>query len=428
MNDFTINFPFQKINKEKRIVTGIATADNVDQEDDRIGFEGSVDAFAEWIGNIREMHHPKAVGKMVEYRATPVMHKGRVYDGIEVSAYISKGAQDTWEKVLDGTLKGFSIGGRALEKSSVYDADLRKNINYITKYVLGELSLVDNPCNPAGMFTMIKRADDGTLVYEGDNNEQPIYYCYDHRLATIGENKFCTVCSKEMMKIGMAESLNAEVIEKMVKEGGITENMDLHENKNDASITNTMNEFTDEQKDGITSRLAKFLFGKDEEAAVPATTPNVVVNITPDILKSADEKEAVEEVEVVEEVEEIEDQSIEKSEKDEGGNEVSEVNVDELISKLSTVLDDKLSAVKEEIQTEVNEKIDSLQKSVTDVSEKVENQNEEIEKVANSGAEKKSEVIEEVEEEKIEKSIQPESFWGGIFVPAGVAEVLGYDS
>jgi hypothetical protein len=165
-NNFNIVFPFQKIDREQRIVTGIATADNVDYEDDRISFEGSLNAFSNWIGNIREMHSPIAVGKLVDFRPVPVSYRGKSYNGIEVSVYISKGAEDTWQKILDGTLRGFSIGGRSMDADMEYDEDLQRQVRVIKEYVLGELSVVDNPCNPAGMFTMVKMMPDGSLEYE----------------------------------------------------------------------------------------------------------------------------------------------------------------------------------------------------------------------------------------------------------------------
>lgn len=165
-NSFNIVFPFQKIDREQRVVTGIATADNVDYEDDRISFEGSLEAFSNWIGNIREMHEPIAVGKLVDFRPVPVSYRGKTYNGIEVSVYISKGAEDTWQKILDGTLRGFSIGGRSLEAEMEYDEELQRQVRVIKEYMLGELSVVDNPCNPAGMFTMVKMRSDGSLEYE----------------------------------------------------------------------------------------------------------------------------------------------------------------------------------------------------------------------------------------------------------------------
>lgn len=167
-NSFNLVFPFQKIDKEQRLVTGIATADNIDYEDDRIDFEGSLDAFSSWIGNIREMHSPIAVGKLIDYKPVPVLYNGESYNGIEVTVYISRGAQSTWEKILDGTLRGFSIGGISKEIEMDYDESVQRRVRVIKEYVLGELSVVDNPCNPAGLFTMVKMQQDGTLKYTHD--------------------------------------------------------------------------------------------------------------------------------------------------------------------------------------------------------------------------------------------------------------------
>jgi len=173
-HSFNIVFPFQKIDREQRIVTGIATANNVDYEDDKISFEGSLNAFANWIGNIREMHSPLAVGKLIDYRPVPVSYRGRVYDGIEVSVYISKGAEQTWQKIIDGTLRGFSIGGRSMDAEMEFDEDLQRHVRVIKEYILGELSVVDNPCNPAGMFTMVKMMPDGSLEYSENSEDDEV--------------------------------------------------------------------------------------------------------------------------------------------------------------------------------------------------------------------------------------------------------------
>ena len=117
MNDFNISFPIEMIKKEQRIVSGIATADNIDKSNDIVDFAASEIAFKNWQGNIREMHAPIAVGKAISYK--PLKMKGpdgQEYNAIQVEAYISKGAEDTWQKILDGTLRAFSIGGRITKK------------------------------------------------------------------------------------------------------------------------------------------------------------------------------------------------------------------------------------------------------------------------------------------------------------------------
>ena len=59
-------------------------------------------AFENFAGNIREQHDAKkAVGKMVDFKEDTYFdpETNKMYNGVYVSAYISKGAQDTWEKV-----------------------------------------------------------------------------------------------------------------------------------------------------------------------------------------------------------------------------------------------------------------------------------------------------------------------------------------
>lgn len=167
MENFNLSFPIDMVKKEERIVSGIATADNIDKSNDIVDFTASVDAFKNWGGNIREMHAPIAVGKAVSYEPIKITGAdGQEYNAIRVAAYISKGAQDTWEKVLDGTLKAFSIGGKIIQKAEMTEKlHNGRPINVIKKYILGELSLVDNPANALACVDIIKMDIDGNLDY-----------------------------------------------------------------------------------------------------------------------------------------------------------------------------------------------------------------------------------------------------------------------
>lgn len=154
---FLISLPFTKVDKEKRIVSGYATTDAIDKQGEQVDYDASKEAFKDWSGNIREMHSPNAVGKAVSW--TPDDEKR----GVKVDAYISKGAEDTWQKILDGTLKAFSIGGQTVNKTAQIIKDDKggsRNVTKITKYRLTELSLVDNPANPDASFTLVKMAGD----------------------------------------------------------------------------------------------------------------------------------------------------------------------------------------------------------------------------------------------------------------------------
>src|ERR1051325_1626725 len=170
ISDDTLQFgiPFVKINTEKRTVEGFATLDNVDKSGEIVDYAASQEAFNAWPGNIREMHQKVAVGKALSVSEDTYTDKdGTTYNGIWVKARISKGAEDTWQKVLDGTLSGFSIGGAIKEKKrelQKFDGGVRE-VWRITKYALGELSLVDNPCNALASLSLAKSID-GLLTVE----------------------------------------------------------------------------------------------------------------------------------------------------------------------------------------------------------------------------------------------------------------------
>jgi len=156
--DFTLYIPIEKINKEKRTVAGWATTEDIDKQSEIVDYTASKEAFSDWAGNIREMHEPKAVGKAVEI--IPNDGDKRVW----VEAYISKGAEDTWHKINEKILNGFSIGGKTINKTTqiIKDADSpnqSRTVTRITKYKLNELSLVDNPANIGCSFTLVKSID-----------------------------------------------------------------------------------------------------------------------------------------------------------------------------------------------------------------------------------------------------------------------------
>lgn len=149
--DTTIYAPILRIDRAKREVVVRATAEDLDSYGTVIGFDGSKEAFGKWRGNIREMHDPsRAVGRAIEW--TPVEDE----KAIDLTLRVSKGAQDTWEKVLDGTLSGASIGARNGKWGKKQWQG--KEVPYLERYDLVEVSLVDNPSCP-GCDVKIVRAD-----------------------------------------------------------------------------------------------------------------------------------------------------------------------------------------------------------------------------------------------------------------------------
>ena len=132
-----ISVPFSKVDASARTVSGFATLDNVDKQGDLVLSSASTSAFEKFRGNLREMHQSIAVGKVLSFTQEEFYdpETTKMYSGVYVTAYVSTGAQDTWEKVLDGTLSGFSIGGAIDDSENFYDPELEKNIRIIKKYL-----------------------------------------------------------------------------------------------------------------------------------------------------------------------------------------------------------------------------------------------------------------------------------------------------
>lgn len=238
-----LTMPISKVDTQRRLVSGWAAVDNIDQHRDLVDAEASRNAFKQFRGNIREQHdEKKAVGRLVDFKEDTVYDDGKFYQGVYTTAYISKGAQDTWEKVLDGTLSGFSIGGNVLEYKN--DIDEQGNpFRRVVKYLLTELSLVDNPANTlTNVLSFQKLADTEEIVLTGElagikiENVFVCNECLDaghgvHKSS--GESVECPVCAAQMVRIGFIESSDPDpknTIKKMVddyqdREGGVSEIM-----------------------------------------------------------------------------------------------------------------------------------------------------------------------------------------------------------
>ena len=190
-DNLRLSMPFAKVDKERRIVSGFASLDNIDKQDDIVTAEASMDAFARFRGNIREMHQPLAVGKMVSFKEDKYFdpESKKFYSGVFVSAYVSKGAQDTWEKVLDGTLTGFSIGGRMNKWDDAYDEKSDKSIRVIKQYDLVELSLVDSPANQFANIVSVEKVDGVNVIKADETVLENVFYDKEAGLVLVSENE-----------------------------------------------------------------------------------------------------------------------------------------------------------------------------------------------------------------------------------------------
>jgi Putative phage serine protease XkdF len=213
-SSMALSFPIAKVNKEKRTVSGFASLDNVDRHGDIVTADASKKAFENFRGNIREMHGPSAVGKMIDFKEDAFFDKatGKKYSGVYVTAYISKGAQDAWEKVLDGTYSGFSIGGNIVDAKMEKADDGKEERRVIHNYDLHELSLVDSPANPLANFFSIQKMAKGMKL-------ENVFWCKEDEVAstTIEVTKNCSVCGDSMTNVGWVEQADSEKFEAIEK-------------------------------------------------------------------------------------------------------------------------------------------------------------------------------------------------------------------
>ena len=419
-DNLRLSMPLTKVDKERRIVSGFASLDNVDKQDDIVTAEASMTAFAKFRGNIREMHQPVAVGKMVDFKEDKYFdpETKKFYKGVFVSAYVSKGAQDTWEKVLDGTLTGFSIGGRMNKWDDAYDEKADKTIRVIKEYDLVELSLVDSPANQFANIVSVEKVD-GVDVLKGDVTVlENVFYDKANGIVIASENEseISPITGEQMENIGFVEKTDSE------KTNMMKFLVDSAKGINTSKINKEVRPMTEN-----TEAVAEVI---ETEAAVEVTKSEVAPEVdavveapTEDVVK-ADEVVAAEEVAKSEEtpaVDVVED-TTEVSKSDE----TIVDSVEEIKNTLESAFSDLVSTVKS-LQAEVemlkSSKVDveaakqSFEAVAKDIAAATNTFNEfgkRVELVEQDTAFRKSGDLGEIvqnQPETVEKSL-----WGGSFL------------
>jgi hypothetical protein len=414
--------PLTKVDKERRVVSGFASLDNIDKQDDIVTAEASMDAFAKFRGNIREMHQPLAVGKMVSFKADKYFDPDskKFYNGVFVSAYVSKGAQDTWEKVLDGTLTGFSIGGRMNKWDDGFDEKSDKAIRIIKQYDLIELSLVDSPANQFANIVSVEKVDGVDIVKGDETILENVFYDKESGIVMVSENEseLSPTTGEQMENIGFVEKTDNEktdMIKFLVDSAKGINTSKINKEVQPMTKSKTQVEKTDVIEDvvvapeavaEITEEIAK---AEEVEATEVAKTDDVVAE---EIVK-AEDAEAVETV--VEAVVEVS-----KSE------EVIADAVTEMKNTLESAFSDLVSTVKS-LQAEVellkSSKVDvdtvkdsftAVAKDIAAVSDEFNEFGKRVDAVEADTAFRKSGDIGDIfqsQPEMVEKSL-----WGGSFL------------
>ena len=416
-----LSMPFSKVDKERRVVSGFATLDNVDKQADIVTTDASLKAFAKFRGNIREMHQPTAVGKMISFKEDKYFDPDtkKFYSGVYVSTYISKGAQDTWEKVLDGTLSGFSIGGKMNKWDDGYDEKMDSKIRIIKDYDLVELSLVDNPANQFANVLSVEKVD-GVEMIKGESLDTPIenvFWDAESGIVMLSENDVeqSPTSGAPMQNIGFVEKNDNEKTDMIKFLVDSAKGINTIEIKKEVS---PMNETTTED-----------IVEKSDEVEESQVAPEADATTEDAVEKSMDTEEAKSEEKSMDEEEiksdDMDEDEAMKSEDMEAAT-VEEVSksdevivnaVTEIQSTLTSAFSDLANTVKalHEQVSALSKSIDSVKNEVTEAKGQFNEFGKRVDAVEADTAFRKSgdlgEIVQEAQSEQIEKSL-----WGGRFL------------
>jgi hypothetical protein len=439
-SSLSLAFPIAKVNKEKRTVSGFASLDNVDRHGDIVTAEASKKAFENFRGNIREMHGPSAVGKMIDFKEDSFFDKGtgKKYSGVYVTAYISKGAQDAWEKVLDGTYSGFSIGGNIVDAKMEKADDGSEDRRVIHNYDLHELSLVDSPANPLANFFSIQKMAKSTVL-------ENVFWCNEDEVAatTTAMTKNCVVCGDSMSNIGWVEQADNdkfEAIEKVIDSyfkkddaPGPDHAATTHESDNVVNSSTAINLYPDQNKAKKVSPIDVTSAIKKNEGGNEMTEENT--EVTTEVTEV--EAPAVEAAPAEESVVAVDETAVDAGEAIEKAVAISEVedtlDFTKMVTDLKSFFNESIEKnyathaatvqdvyrMVEETRAEMSKAIDEMKakheemsKSIADMYGKIEYVDHALKGFESATAVKKSSDLNgSLEETKIQKSI-----WQGHFL------------
>ena len=413
-NSVRLSMPIGKVDIERRMVSGFATLDNIDKQDDIVTTEASLQAFKNFRGNLREMHQPSAVGKIVSFKEDKYFdpNSKKFYSGVYVSAYVSKGAQDAWEKVLDGTYSGFSIGGNIKSWDDAYNADMDKAIRIIKDYDLYELSLVDSPANQFASIISVEKVN-GQNVISGASVDaviENVFYDSENGIVLVSDSETAEspVSGKNMENIGFVEKSDDE------KANMIKFLVDSAKGISTIKITKEVNKMT-ETTEAVLDAVVENVEITPEAQPAEVETPAIVDEVPADLaVAKSDDGGAVPSALVVEEesvVAEVEAElAVAKSDES-----VADA-IAEIKNSLTNAFGDLATTIKSlnEQVAALNKSVETVSTEVTQVKDQFNEFGKRVDAVEQDTAFRKSGDLGEIvqfEPVKVQKSL-----WGGRFL------------
>lgn len=206
--------PLQKVIEARREVWGIAAAEQPDSSGEIMDYAKSKPHFWEWskrvhkaskgksLGNVRDSHTSKAVGKVIKLLFDDAAKSIRV--GVKVVD------SEAWQKVIEGVFTGFSIGGTYGRR---WPDEMNKGyIRY--EAIPNEISLVDLPCIPGAIIEMVKA--DGTQIILSKNEvtmKDKILTTLKKRLGDLSEEEISAIADELADIIEENENVESETSE-----------------------------------------------------------------------------------------------------------------------------------------------------------------------------------------------------------------------
>ena len=432
-----LSMPIGKVDKERRVVSGFATLDNVDKQGDVVDTSASLTAFKNFRGNLREMHQPSAVGKVVSFKEDRYFDPNtkKFYSGVYVSAYVSKGAQDAWEKVLDGTYSGFSIGGNIKKFDDEYNEGMDKAVRIIKEYELHELSLVDNPANQFANIFSIEKVNGETTVdgYLSKTEIENVFWDSENDIVLLSDSDSAESPSsgKPMQNIGFVEktdSDNSEMIKFLVDSAKGINTIEI--NKEVSPMTDTTNEAVEVAVETVAEEavVEETQVAPEADAPVEATEGSVEKAVKSDDMdeddmddedemsKSKDKKSYDEEEDEMSKAKSAMPEDEDKTEVAKS-NDVVEVAVADLTATVTKAFSDLSEIVKAQAAqiSELTKSVEAVKNDVTANKTVFDEFGKRVDAVVADTAFRKSgdlgEIVQELPEMKVQKSL-----WGGRFL------------
>ena len=152
--------------EEKRIVKGIATTSSTDRDEEIVDTSSVAKAFSNYLSSnpVVLLYHDfkRPVGRTVEGKPGP--------ESLEVTIEVAKGtkdAEEAWELIKQGILRGLSIRGIPGRKRTVQKGG--KSIKVVEVKDLLEISFVSVPANRESLITVVSKSINEEMKMEKSN-------------------------------------------------------------------------------------------------------------------------------------------------------------------------------------------------------------------------------------------------------------------